>query len=234
MVERRISSGVPCWRGQGDTTPFVPGLPARVPRARGLRALYAAMECCTRCELAHGRTRVVIGTGIAPSPVIFVGEAPGALEDLQGEPFMGAAGRYFDSLLERHEILRSEVFVTNVVACRPPANRTPRAREVAAHAPWLEEQLRLVAPRLIVTLGRAALSYFLPGAKVTEVSGQPQQITWQDQRRTLLPLFHPAAALRARDIRPRLEAGFAVLRELLDSAPGSPPGPRRLRHGRRR
>jgi DNA polymerase len=166
--------------------------------------------------------------------LLFVGEAPGVQEDLQGEPFVGAAGRYFDSLLERNGILRREVFVTNVVACRPPANRTPRAREVAAHAAWLEEQLRLVAPRVIVTLGRAALTYFLPKARVTEVSGQPQRITWQDQERTLLPLFHPAAALRAREIRPRLEAGFAVLRDLLASVPGSSSGPRRPGRGRRR
>jgi DNA polymerase len=190
-------------------------VPARVSRARSLAGLFRRMRCCTRCELALGRTRVVVGTGAAHAEIMFVGEAPGAQEDAAGEPFVGAAGRLFDSLLAGHEIARSDVFVTNVVACRPPANRTPKPREVAAHSPWLEEQIRLVDPRVIVTLGRAALTYFLPGAKITLLSGQPQPLSWQGRERTLLPLFHPAAALRARDLRPRLEEGFVVLRQLL-------------------
>lgn len=224
----------PCWEGRDDPRPFVPGLPERITRARTLAGLFTAMRCCTRCELAPGRSRVVVGAGPAPAELMFVGEAPGAQEDARGEPFVGGAGRYFNTLLEQSGIVRAEVFVTNVVACRPPGNRTPRAREITAHAPWLEAQIRLVQPRVIATLGRAALTYFLPKGKVTELSGQPLPLVWQDRERLLVPLFHPAAALRARDLRPRLEAGFAAVRAALASAPGGSLPAGRLRRGRRR
>lgn len=207
-----------CWRGVGDPTPFVPGIPETVPRFRSIRALNEAMSCCTRCELALGRTQVVRGVGAKKARVLFLGEAPGASEDREGEPFVGSAGRLFDRLLEEAGVARKDVFVTNVVACRPPKNRAPKPAEVRAHAPWLEEQLRLVAPEIIATLGRTALTYFLPKAKITQLSGIPQTVTWQDRELTILPLFHPAAALRNRDeVLPRLEAGFAELGRLLRS-----------------
>ena len=204
-----------CWKGRGDPTPFVPGLPEEVPRFRSLRALNDAMSCCTRCPLAEGRTQVVRGVGAKKASVLFLGEAPGAKEDQAGEPFVGSAGKLFARLLEESGLARAEVYITNVVACRPPANRTPRASEVKAHAPWLEEQIRLVKPEIVVTLGRIALTYFLPRAKVTELTGKPQHVHWQQRDLTILPLFHPAAALRARDLLPKLEAGFLVLRSLL-------------------
>lgn len=215
-MARNQALAAPCWRGRDDTTPFVPGVPEEIPRARSLRALFRAMRCCTRCDLARGRTQVVPGVGDPRAALMFVGEAPGAQEDAQGRPFVGAGGRLLDALLERHGIDRSAVYVTNVVACRPPKNRTPRPREVLAHGPWLEEQIRLVQPRIIATLGRSALTYFIRSAKITELSGRPQAITWQDRPLTLLPLFHPAAVLRARDLMPKLEAGVAQLRRLLD------------------
>lgn len=227
MPRTRKEAVPPCWRGRDDPSPFVPGLPEVVPSARSLTALFRAMKCCTRCELAAGRNRVVVGVGPASAEVMFIGEAPGAQEDAAGRPFAGAAGRYLDTLLAAHGIVRDDVFVTNVVACRPPANRTPRPREVAAHAPWLEEQIRLVEPRIIVTLGRAALTYFIRGAKITQLSGVPQPLAWQERELTLLPLFHPAAALRAPDLRPRLDEGFAALAALLASARAGRRGPRR-------
>ncbi|HEX6309196.1 MAG TPA: uracil-DNA glycosylase [Longimicrobiales bacterium] len=110
---------------------------------------------------------------------------------------------------------RSAVYITNVVACRPPRNRNPRAAEVRAHAPWLEEQLRIVQPEIVVTLGRIALLWFMPKAKVTELSGPVQAVSWNGRPLQLLPLFHPAAALRARDLLPKLEAGFVALKALL-------------------
>ncbi|HEX9108253.1 MAG TPA: uracil-DNA glycosylase, partial [Longimicrobiales bacterium] len=164
-----------CWHGMGDDAPFVPGWPATVPASASLPALFQAMSCCTRCELAPGRTQVVHGVGSARARIMFVGEAPGKQEDLKGEPFVGQAGRLFDRLLAENGLERADVFITNVVACRPPANRTPKASEVKAHAPWLERQLQLVQPEVLVTMGRIALTYFLPGAKVTQLRGVPQQ-----------------------------------------------------------
>lgn len=204
-----------CWKGRGDRTRFVAGIPEVVPRFRSLRALNAEMSCCTRCELARGRTQVVRGVGAKKARVLFLGEAPGAKEDEAGEPFVGSAGKLFTRLLGEAGLERADVYITNVVACRPPGNRTPKSSEVKAHAPWLEEQLRLVQPEIVATLGRVALTFFLPKAKVTELTGKPQHVKWQDREITVLPLFHPAAVLRSRDLLPKLEAGFLALRSLL-------------------
>lgn len=204
-----------CWHGKGDPTPFVPGIPEEVPTAKSLDELFAAMVCCTRCDLASDRTQVVIGVGPAKARVAFVGEAPGAQEDKAGQPFVGRAGRLLDRILEANGLSRDEIFITNIVACRPPANRTPRAREIRAHAPWIEEQLRLVDPDLIVTLGRSALTYFIPDAKVTELRGQPQTLKRNGRSITLLPLYHPAAALRRRELVPLLEEDMAKIPALL-------------------
>ncbi len=205
-----------CWRGVGDPAPFVPGLPETVPAARSLEPLFAAMVCCTRCELALGRSRVVLGVGNRGARLMFVGEAPGKQEDLQGEPFVGQAGKLFDRLLEGIGLERREVFITNVVACRPPGNRAPRMKEIKAHAPWLEAQLHLVQPELLVTLGRAALTYFLPGGKVTQLRGQTQQVERDGRVIPLLPLLHPATVFRDyHALLPPMEADFRRIPELL-------------------
>lgn len=204
-----------CWRGRGDPAPFIPGMPRHVPRLDTLSALFDEMVCCTRCDLAPGRTRVVLGAGSASARLMLVGEAPGAQEDARGEPFVGRAGSLLDRLLLQNGLDREQVFITNVVACRPPDNRAPRSREVNAHVPWLEEQIRLIAPELIVTLGRVALSYFFPGAKVMASRGVPQTVERDGQTIRLLPLLHPAAALRRRALLPALEEDFAKIPELL-------------------
>lgn len=212
----RKSTSQPCWRGKGDPYPFVPGIPLEVPRRRSLKQLYSEMACCTRCELATGRTQVVHGIGSASASVMFVGEAPGEKEDLAGEPFVGNAGRLLDRLLEDTGISRKAVFITNIVACRPPRNRTPRVKEVRAHAPWIEEQLRLVKPKLVVTLGRIALTYFVPKAKVSELRGVPQRITHGDRALVVLPTFHPSAVLRDyRVLYPRVAEDFRKIAQLL-------------------
>ena len=205
----------PCWIGRDDPGPFVPGIPEAVPRYRSVGKLNDDMACCTRCDLAPFRTQVVRGAGAKRARVLFLGEAPGASEDRAGEPFVGAAGGLLARLLEEAGLERSEVYITNVVACRPPKNRTPRVAEIRAHAPWLEEQLRLVRPVVVVTLGRVALTWFIPKARITELSGTAQVIEWDGGQLRILPLFHPAAALRSPDLLPRLEAGFAALRSML-------------------
>jgi uracil-DNA glycosylase len=205
----------PCWKGRRDVAAYIPGVPETVGRFPSLSALDRDMACCTRCDLAAGRTQVVPGAGPHRARVLFLGEAPGAREDEAGQPFIGAAGRLFARVLEPTGLKRDDVYITNVVACRPPSNRTPKRTEIQAHAPWLEEQIRLVRPEVIATLGRVALTWFLPGAKVTQLTGIPQHIEWHGRRLVLLPLFHPAAALRSPDRVPLLVEGMRVLGELL-------------------
>jgi uracil-DNA glycosylase len=209
----------PCWKGRRDVAAYIPGVPETVGRFPSLSALDRDMACCTRCDLAAGRTQVVPGAGPHRARVLFLGEAPGAREDEAGQPFIGAAGRLFARVLEPTGLKRDDVYITNVVACRPPKNRPPRASEIAAHAPWLEEQIRLVRPAVIATLGRTALGCFMPGALITKLNGVPQPLLWQGRDVVLLPLFHPAAALRSPDRVPLLEAGFAVLGRLAAGAP---------------
>lgn len=176
------------------------------------------MACCTRCDLAPGRTQVVRGVGPPDARVMFVGEAPGGQEDREGRPFVGRAGSLLDRLLEQNELDRDAVFITNVVACRPPGNRTPRVREIRAHAPWLEHQIRLVAPELVVTLGGTALGYFRPDDRITRVHGQPFTIERDGRAIALLPLYHPAAVFRRRELLTEMESDFASVRKLLARA----------------
>jgi uracil-DNA glycosylase family 4 len=142
-------------------------------------------EICETC------TQLVPGTGPASASVVIVGEAPGAKEDAAGVPFVGAAGKFLDTLLAEAGVGRETVFITNVVKARPPKNRDPKPAEVAHHWPWLEAQLEIIAPKLIVPLGRHALARFAPDAKIAEVHGTALDVG--DRR--LFPLYHPAAAL---------------------------------------
>lgn len=186
-----------------------------LPRFRSIAGLNKAMSACTRCPLALTRTHVVLGTGDAKARLMFIGEAPGEREDLAGRPFVGASGKLLDKLLEANGIARDDVFITNIVACRPPKNRTPKSSEVKAHAAWIEEQLRLIQPLLIVTLGRVALTYFIPKAKVTEVRGKPQKVVWNGHQLTIVPSLHPAAALRDPERRPLMDEDFRKIAMLL-------------------
>jgi uracil-DNA glycosylase len=133
----------------------------------------------------------VPGTGPASASIVIVGEAPGAKEDAAGVPFVGAAGKFLDTLLAEAGVARDDVFITNVVKARPPENRDPKAPEVAHHWPWLERQLDIIRPQLLVPLGRHALARFAPDAKIAEAHGA---VLEHDGRR-LFPLYHPAAAL---------------------------------------
>jgi uracil-DNA glycosylase family 4 len=158
-------------------------------------------EPCETC------TNFVPGEGAEDADVMLVGEAPGASEDKQGRPFVGRAGRLLDQLLGESGLERSDVFITNVLKARPPGNRDPKPAEVAHCMPWLEAQLELVAPRLVIPLGRHALAHFAPGEKISEVHGK--LVLAGD--RALFPMYHPAAALHAKGLRDTL---FADAREL--------------------
>jgi uracil-DNA glycosylase family 4 len=149
------------------------------------------------CETA---TNMVPGEGSPTAQVMIVGEAPGASEDKQGRPFVGRAGKLLDELLREAGLEREDVYITNVVKARPPKNRDPRADEVAHHMPWLEAQLAIVQPRLVVPLGRHALAHFSDDAKISEVHGT--EVT--ERGRSLFPMYHPAAALHNQSLRATL------------------------------
>lgn len=155
-------------------------------------------EPCATC------TQLVPGEGPADASVVIVGEAPGAREDATGRPFVGSAGKLLDGLLAEAGLARADVFITNVVKARPPGNRDPRAAEVAHHRPWLDAQLAIIRPQLIVPLGRHALKHFDPSAAIGEVHG-----TRLGER--LFPLYHPAAALHNPGLRETLRADARAL-----------------------
>jgi DNA polymerase len=167
--------------------------------------LPCGFEPCETC------TNFVPGEGPAPAEVMIVGEAPGANEDEQGRPFIGRAGRLLDELLAEAGLQRDDVFITNVLKARPPKNRDPKAAEVAHSMPWLEAQLALVRPRLLIPLGRHALAHFAPGEKISDVHGTVVVAL----ERTLFPMYHPAAALRAQGLRDTLFADAKTLSEAL-------------------
>lgn len=168
--------------------------------------LPCGFEPCETC------TNFVPGEGSASAEVMVIGEAPGASEDKSGRPFVGRAGRLLDELLAEAGLARDEVFITNVVKARPPGNRDPRAPEVAHHLPWLEAQLALIAPRLLVPLGRHALGHFVPGAKISQVAGT----LLYERGRALFPMLHPAAALHNVDLRATLFEHVRKLPAALD------------------
>jgi uracil-DNA glycosylase family 4 len=167
-----------------------------------LDALHAEVRAHGGCgfEPCETATRMVPGEGDPAAAVMLVGEAPGASEDEQGRPFVGRAGKLLGEVLAEAGLRREDVYITNVVKARPPKNRDPRADEVAHHMPWLERELELVAPRIVVPLGRHALRHFDPAAKISEVHGRPLHAGEHD----LFPLYHPAAALRSTALRETL------------------------------
>ena len=174
---------------------------------------------CTACGLSATRTQAVPGEGSPTAALVFVGEAPGAREDVAGRPFVGAAGRLLDDLLASIGLRREEVFILNTVKCRPPENRNPQRSEIAACAPLLSRQLQALQPRVIATLGRHALAVFAPSAKIAEVHGRPYTQTEGVQQggAVLFPLYHPAGALHNGSLRPTLERAMAALREHLNA-----------------
>lgn len=184
-------------------------------RPLSLDEIRAQVEACHRCDLCEGRTHVVFGAGNPDADVLIVGEAPGKNEDLQGEPFVGAAGKFLNELLDSAELKREDVFIANVVKCRPPQNRNPRADEIEACADFLREQTRAINPKVIVTLGNFATQFIMKtGIGITHLRGTIHQVG----RFTVMPVYHPAAAIYDRTKRDVLFEDFAqvgrVVREL--------------------
>jgi DNA polymerase len=183
-------------------------------QAEALRALGEQIAICPRCELAQTRTHAVPGEGNPNADIVFIGEGPGFHEDQQARPFVGPAGKFLDELLASIGLQRRDVYICNVIKCRPPGNRDPLPTEIAACKPWLEEQLNVIQPRVIVTLGRFSMARYFPGQSISRIHGQPKRIGDV----TVVPMYHPAAALHQASLRRTIEADFRKLPELVREA----------------
>jgi uracil-DNA glycosylase len=173
-----------------------PGTPV-APGGAGLDALHAACRSCTACpELVAGRTQVVVGDVVPGARVVVVGEAPGAQEDLTGRPFVGRSGQLLDRLLAEAGLPREAVHVLNTVKCRPPGNRTPSRDETARCRPWLEQQLALLRPPVVVALGLSAIRWFLGPTSLAAVRGRAHEVVLPGGGVALVPTWHPSGALR--------------------------------------
>ena len=187
---------------------------------RSLADVALEASTCTKCRLAQGRTQVVFGVGDPDADLMFIGEAPGFHEDKQGEPFVGAAGQLLTRMLGEIELSREQVYIANVIKCRPPGNRDPLPEEIEACTPWLVEQVSLIQPRVIVTLGNFATKFVLnTSLGITRMRGQVHD--WHG--RTVIPTFHPAAILHGGGEKSRqfqlLQEDFALVRHTLEGQP---------------
>jgi uracil-DNA glycosylase family 4 len=176
-----------------------------------LAQLAEEIKTCQLCILSQGRTNAVPGEGPEDADIMFIGEGPGFHEDRQGRPFVGAAGNYLEELLEKIDLSRQEVYITNVVKCRPPGNRDPQPAEIEACRPYLDKQIDLLRPRLIVTLGRFSMQRYFPGASISRIHGQPKRVG----NVIYYPMFHPAAALHQPRWRSLLEEDILKIPDLL-------------------
>jgi DNA polymerase len=183
-----------------------------------LRQVAQEVSVCQKCVLYHSRKNAVPGEGPADADIMFIGEGPGFHENEQGRPFVGAAGRFLEELLAKIGMQRTEVFITNVVKCRPPGNRDPMPEELDACDDYLERQINAINPKVIVTLGRFSMARFLPNAKISAVHGQSMHV----RGRLIVPMYHPAAALHQGSLRPVIERDFAQLPELIAGASAAP------------
>jgi uracil-DNA glycosylase len=192
-------------------------IPAAAARRERLVEVYREASQCTRCPLSATRTKVVFGAGNADADLMFVGEAPGAEEDRQGLPFVGRAGQLLTELLADIGMRRDEVWICNILKCRPPGNRDPQPEEIDSCRPWLEQRIELIQPRVICTLGNFATK-LLSGnpTGITKVRGTPQEHFIGGRHVFLLPLFHPAAGLRTPRVAEQLREDFRLIPDLLD------------------
>jgi DNA polymerase len=179
-----------------------------------LAQIASEVSVCKNCALHKTRTLSVPGEGPANAEIMLIGEGPGATEDAQGRPFVGAAGKFLVELLEQAGLKRNDVWIGNVVKCRPPMNRDPFPDELAACNLYLERQIAAINPKIIITLGRFSMAKFVPGAKITQVHGQMRR----HGERFVIAMFHPAAALHQANLKPAIMADFARLPQMLEVA----------------
>jgi uracil-DNA glycosylase len=194
-------------------------------RREELVKVFREASQCTKCPLHQGRTKVVFGNGNADADLMFVGEAPGQQEDLQGLPFVGRAGNLLDQLLGEVGLQREDVFVANVLKCRPPGNRDPQPDEIETCRPYLARQVELIEPRVICTLGNFATKLLTRSQRgITGVHGRPQVHELGARAVRVYPIYHPAAALRSTKVLEELREDFQRLPALLEEPPPVPIG----------
>ena len=181
-----------------------------------LSQLCEQIIVCPLCELARSRTKAVPGEGAEEADLLFVGEGPGWHEDQQGRPFVGPAGQFLDRLLALIGLRREQVYITNIVKCRPPQNRDPLPAEIQACRPWLDRQVELIRPRMIVTLGRHSLAQYLPNESIGRAHGKSRKLDDMIH----YPMYHPAAALHQASLRQTIESDMARIPEVLRQAQG--------------
>jgi uracil-DNA glycosylase family 4 len=169
---------------------------------------------CKKCTLFHSRKNSVPGEGPANAEIMFIGEGPGFHENEQGRPFVGAAGQFLDELLAQAGLKRVDVWIGNVVKCRPPGNRDPQPEELAACNEYLERQIDAIDPKIIITLGRFSMGKYMPGVKISQVHGQMRRVG----ERFVIAMFHPAAALHQAALKPSILKDFSQLPKMLDQA----------------
>lgn len=179
-----------------------------------LAEIAREVSVCEKCALYHSRKKAVPGEGPPQCEIMLIGEGPGFYENEQGRPFVGASGKFLDELLGQAGLKRADVWITNVVKCRPPGNRDPLPEEVGTCNQYLERQIEVVDPSIIITLGRHSMSRFMPGAKITSVHGQMRKVG----DRYVIAMFHPAAALHQASLKPAILADFGQLPQLLEQA----------------
>lgn len=179
----------------------------------GFDALVKQIKVCPLCALSGTRTEAVPGEGDRKAQIMFIGEAPGYHEDRQGRPFVGPAGQLLNELLASIGLKREDVYITNMVKCRPPNNREPLPGEIEACRPYLDKQLEWVSPKVVVTLGRFSFGKFFPGESISKARGKPRK--WNNL--VIFPIYHPAAALHNPKLRPDLESDFKKLPALIES-----------------
>lgn len=176
-----------------------------------LDELKKKMEKDESLPLKKGATRLVFGVGNPETKVLFVGEGPGYFEDQRGEPFVGNAGKLLDTLLQSINLPRPEVFITNVVHHRPPENRDPLPEEISAYGKYLDEIIKIIDPKIIVTLGRFSMGKFLPNVFISGVHGKKFEVSWNGKILIIVPMYHPAAALRRGDVMGEIKEDFLKL-----------------------
>lgn len=186
-------------------------------KKKKLAAINAKYEKECRCALREQATQAVVGEGNADAEMLFIGEAPGKKEDEQGKPFIGAAGKFLSEMLGGINLKREDIYITNIVKYRPPDNRDPSSGEIAACIPWLYGQIRIIRPKIIVTLGRHAMEQFIPGKKISEAHGQVfrREIDGIGEQ-VFYVLYHPAAALYNGSLRATLIEDFKRIPKIIE------------------
>lgn len=170
---------------------------------------------CKKCSLYKTATNHVPGHGNPNAQIVFIGEAPGQQEDLQGLPFVGNSGKLLDKLLNTIKVPRSDVFICNILKHRPPGNRDPAPEEIKVCVPYLKAQLKIIKPKIVITLGRFAMNYFFPEESISRNHGQIRSIVWQDLPLTIIPVYHPSAGLRNGSMLKSLQTDFLAIGNFL-------------------